>query len=148
MPRRGRFPHSMDIPLDPKFEHLHWLRNFIISRASTTNFKKNNSIIRKARKGYNDPDFDPVDEIEESEPTSEPEMVGDEVLEVEETNTNDDVAPNIDLQAISSISDGESRAESYASSAYSQKPKTWMKTECRKGNWKKLIANFLMPWRV
>ena len=43
------------------------------------------------------------------------------VLKVEEATENDDVAPNADLQTMSSISDGESRAESFTSSAYSQK---------------------------
>lgn len=30
---------SGDVPIDPKYEHLRWLKNFIVSRASSGNFK-------------------------------------------------------------------------------------------------------------
>ena len=30
---------SGDIPIDAKYEHLRWLKNFIVSRASSGNFK-------------------------------------------------------------------------------------------------------------
>ena len=30
---------SGDVPIDPKYEHLWWLKNFIVSRASSGNFK-------------------------------------------------------------------------------------------------------------
>ena len=136
---------SDDIPLTSKFEHLRWLKTFIISRASSTNLRRmskqpTSQISSQAQSHLVDALSDELDDQSLEDDEGDRNNIMESYEHEEEMSQSQ--APNTDLQTSASVSDNEpesttesiqpvSAATPKAGTAASSK-KVWVKKESRK----------------
>ena len=121
---------SGDVPLDPKYEHLRWLKNFIVSRASSWNFKSIPSNIST-------PSVKLVEVSEEVSEDSDDETNQPPSLQLSDKEGGDDDENDLNI-SVSSRDTTDSPISEISPKEKSVRP--WMRKESRKRQLEKTDA--------
>ena len=121
---------SGDVPLDPKYEHLRWLKNLIVSRASSWNFKSIPSNIST-------PSVKLVEVSEEVSEDSDDETNQPPSLQLSDKEGGDDDENDLNI-SVSSRDTTDSPISEISPKEKSVRP--WMRKESRKRQLEKTDA--------